>query len=314
MARRLPPLNALRAFEAAARHLSFTKAAEELFVTQAAISHQVKALEETLGVNLFRRFNRRLMLSDAGQIYLPALSEALDQIEIATRRLRAAEETGPLKVTVANSFAAKWLLPRMPTFRERHPQIDVMVSASDKLIDFSRDDFDMGVRFGFGHYPGLRTDLMFEDEVFPVCSPKLLEGDHPLRTPADLRHHTLLHDDIGPFRELPDWPFWLKTAGVGNDSGIDVERGPMFSHSSLVIQAAVEGQGVALARASLVGLDMEAGRLVRPFGPNLKSKYACYVVAPENTADRPKIKAFREWLFDEVRARPGAVIPAAPSS
>ena len=298
MSRRLPPLNGLRAFEAAARHLSFTKAAEELSVTQAAISHQVKGLEDLLGLKLFRRFNRRLMLTDAGQIYLPALTEAFDGIDAATRRLRAAEETGPLKVSVANSLAAKWLLPRLPEFRNRHPDIDVEVSAVDRLVDFTRDDVDMGIRFGRGNYPGLRVDLMFEDLVFPVCSPELLKGPHPLRTPADLRHHSLLHEHVHP-GEPADWPAWLVAAGL---TGIDPERGPRYSHSSLAMQAAIDGQGVALGRGSLVSLDLEAGRLVQPFGPALRGNYASYVVSLESAAERPKIKAFREWLLARVAA------------
>ncbi|MFQ5776138.1 MAG: transcriptional regulator GcvA, partial [Kiloniellaceae bacterium] len=295
MARRLPPLNALRAFEAAARHLSFTRAAEELHVTQAAVSHQIKALEEALGVKLFRRFNRRLMLTDAGQLYLPGLSEAFDRIHAATQRLRAEEASGPLKVSVANSFAAKWLLPRLPAFRARHPDIDVEVSASDRLVDFTRDDVDMGIRYGLGRYPGLRVELLMEDMIFPVCSPRLMEGAHPPRAPGDLRHHTLLHDEV-PQDEFPDWRAWLAAAGV---AGVDAQRGPRYSHSSLVIQAAIDGQGVALARGSLVGLDLEAGRLVQPFGPALTSNFACYVVSPVATAERPKIKAFREWLFEQ---------------
>ncbi len=299
MARRLPPLNALRAFEAAARYLSFTKAAEELNVTQAAISHQVKALEEILGLSLFRRFNRRLMLTDAGQSYLPALSEAFDQLDLATRRLRIVDQSGPLKVTVASSFAAKWLLPRLPAFSARHPDIDVMVGASDSIVDLTRDDFDMGVRFGLGHYPGLKVDLLFDDEVFPVCSPKLLEGPHPLRAPADLEHHPLLHDNVGA-SELPDWPHWFAASGT---PAKNLGRGPRYSHSSLVIQAAIDAQGVGLMRSSLVSLDLEAGRLVRPFGPSIKSNYACYVVSLESAAERPKIKAFREWLFEAAGER-----------
>lgn len=301
MSRRLPPLNALRAFEAAGRHLSFTKAADELAVTQAAISHQVKGLEETLGVQLFRRFNRRLMLTDAGQRYLPALTEAFERIDGATQRLYADEAEGALKISVANSFAAKWLLPRLPKFLARHPDIDVQVSASDRLTDFGRDDIDMGIRYGLGTYPGLRVDLLMDDKVFPVCSPALLEGARPLRGPADLRHHTLLHDDVRG-SEFPDWRKWLKAAGV---SDVNPDRGPGYSHSSLVIQAAVEGQGVALARGSLVTLDLEAGRLVQPFGPELPSNFSCYVVAPKATADRPKIKAFRDWLFEEAGVAPG---------
>ena len=297
MARRLPPLNALRAFEAAARHLSFTKAAHELFVTQAAISHQVKALEETLGVQLFRRLNRRLMLTDAGQLYLPALSEAFDTIDAATGRLSAADEAGPLTVSVANSLAAKWLLPRLPRFRERHPEIDVEVSAADRLVDFNRDNVDMGIRYGLGRYPGLKVDPLMEDTVFPVCSPKLLEGPSALRGPADLKHHTLLHDDVMS-GEAPDWRAWLAAAGL---TGINPDRGPRYSHSSLVLQAAIDAQGVALGRSSLVILDLEAGRLVRPFGPVLPSIYACYVVSPIATAERPKVRLFREWLLEEAK-------------
>jgi LysR family glycine cleavage system transcriptional activator len=303
MARRLPPLNALRAFEAAARYLSFTKAAEELFVTQAAVSHQIKALEAALGVQLFRRLNRRLMLTDAGQLYLPALTEAFDAIDAATARLRADENSGRLTVSVANSLAAKWLLPRLPRFRERHPEIEVEVSAADRLVDFGRDRVDMGIRYGLGRYPGLRVDLLMEDTVFPVCSPGLLDGAVPLREPGDLRHHVLLHDDVGR-GEAPTWRDWLAALRMfapANLEDLDPERGPRYSHSSLVLQAAIDGQGVALGRSSLVALDLEAGRLVQPFGPALPSSFACYVVSPLATAERPKIKAFRDWLFDEAK-------------
>lgn len=296
MAHRLPPLKALRAFEAAARHLSFTKAAEELYVTQAAISHQVKALEEALEVQLFRRFNRRLMLTDAGQAYLPELTVAFERIDTATRRLRAQEEAGPLKVTVANSFAAKWLLPRLPSFAERHPEIDVVVSASDVVVDFTRDDFDMGIRFGRGDYPGLRVELLMRDQVLPVCSPGLLDGPRPLDTPADLKHHTLLHEQRSR-GEYPDWREWLDAVGV---RGVNPDRGPVYSHASLVLQAAIDGQGVALSRVSLSTLDLEARRLVQPFGPAMPTGFACYVVAPPANAERPKVKAFRDWLFDQV--------------
>ncbi len=299
--RRLPPLNALRAFEAAGRHLSFTKAAAELHVTQAAISHQVKALELALECQLFRRFNRRLMLTDPGQAYLPTLTDAFDKIDTASRRLCAEEAAGPLKVSVANSFAAKWLLPRLPRFRARNPEIDVQVSASDSLADFSHDDVDLAIRYGLGRYPGLHVEHLMSDSVYPVCSPKLLDGRHPWRSPSTLRHHTLLHDEMGP-TEGPDWRAWLVAAGL---SGVNPERGPRYSHSSLVIQAAIDGQGVALGRSSLVALDLEAGRLVRPFGPELPSSYASYIVFPAADAERPKTKAFREWLLEEVSAERG---------
>ncbi len=298
MARRLPPLNALRAFEAAARHLSFTKAAEELYVTQAAISHQVKALEEALDLQLFRRLNRRLMLTDAGQLYLPALTEAFDAIDTATGRLRADDNAGRLVVSVANSLAAKWLLPRLPHFRDRHPDIEVEISAADRLVDFGRDTVDMAIRYGLGNYPGLRVDSLMKDTNFPVCSPGLLAGPVPLSEPDDLRRHSLLHDAVGVF-DAPDWSKWLAAVGI---TGAWTDRGQRYSHSSLVLQAAIDGQGVALGRSTLVALDLEAGRLVQPFGPALPSIYACYVVSPPATAERPKIKAFRDWLLDEAGA------------
>jgi LysR family glycine cleavage system transcriptional activator len=309
MARRLPPLNALRAFEAAARHLSFTRAAEELFVTQAAVSHQIKALEAALDVQLFRRFNRRLMLTDAGQAYLPPLREALDGIAAATERLRAAEHTGPLKISVLSSFGAKWLLPRLFGFRERHPEIDVLVSASDKLVDFAHDDVDIGIRYGQGRYPGLRVDLLMRDEIFPVCSPRLLEGAHPLRRPADLEHHTLLHDQVAGTQEDPDWRIWLETAGV---EGVDAGRGPGFSHASWVIEAAITGQGVALGRRSLAGDDIAAGHLVQPFGPSIPSTFVYTVVSLSQAADQPKVRLFREWLLEEGSKQQPDVAPNPP--
>ncbi len=298
MARRLPPLNALRAFEAAARHLSFTKAAEELFVTQAAISHQVKALEESLGLQLFRRFNRRLMLTDAGQAYLPPLRDALDQIATATDRLCKAEDSAALKVSVLPSFAAKWLLPRLSRFRALHPEFDVLVHAAGHLVDFERDGVDVAIRYGRGRYPGLETTFFMDDVVFPVCSPTLLEGAKPLGKPEDLRHHTLLHDPTTDDTSK-DWVTWLKAAGV---TGVDASRGPGFTDSSMVLQAAIEGQGVALGRSALAGNDLEAGRLVQPFGPAIPSDYRYYVVLPPGAAARPKVQVFKDWLLAEAGA------------
>jgi LysR family glycine cleavage system transcriptional activator len=292
MVRRLPPLNAIRAFEAAARHLSFTKAAKELFVTQAAISHQIKALEAALGLQLFRRFNRRLMLTDAGQAYLPPLREALDGIAAATERLRAAEETGSLKVSVLPSFAAKWLLPRLSRFRERHPEIDVLVSANNALVEFARDDVDIAIRYGFGRYPGLEVKFLMGDRIFPVCSPKLLATGPPLREPSDLRHHTLLHEATGS----ESWRIWLEAAGI---SGVDASRGPGFSDSSMLLQAAIDGQGVALGRSALATLDLEAGRLVQPFGPSAPSNLSYFIVTPQAADERPKVRLFHDWLLEE---------------
>ncbi len=313
MARRLPPLNGLRAFEAAARHLSFTKAAEELNVTQAAISHQVKGLEEILGVQLFRRLNRRLILTDPGQAYLPPLRDALDMIAAATQRLHEEEDSGSLKVTTMQSIAVKWLLPRLPRFQAEHPEIDVMVSASAQLVDFNRDDVDVGIRSGRGRYPGLRIDPLMGDEILPVCSPALPEGDPPLRRPEDLKRHVLLHDTVFVSPDDPDWAHWLAQAGV---DGVDGRRGPKFSDANMVIQAAVAGQGVALSRRSLVQDDIEAGLLIQPFGPILQTNLFYTVVCLPSVAENQKIRVFREWLFEEARAsgaRPPPVgLPSSP--
>lgn len=306
MARKLPPLNALRAFEAAARQLSFTKAADELSVTQAAISHQVKSLEEHLGLALFRRLNRRLVLTEAGQLYLPVLRDAFDAIAGGTARLRRDRDSGPLHVSVLPSLAAKWLLPRMSRFRDRHPEIDVMVSANNKLIDFTDGLFEMAIRYGQGAYPDLRTDLLLRDEVFPVCSPKLLDGPNPLRTPDDLRHHTLLHDEVSRLDESPDWRVWLQAAGI---TGIDVQRGPGFSDSSMVVEAAAAGQGVALGHRWLAAADLESGRVVMPFGPVLPSRFAYYVVSPLALAEHRRVRLFREWLLEEAAGAGARRVP-----
>ena len=298
MARRLPPLNALRAFEAAARHLSFTKAAQELHVTQAAISHQVKGLEEILGIQLFRRLNRRLALTEAGQAYLPPLRDAFDAIAGATQRLHEREESSALKISVLMSFASTWLLPRLFSFRRLHPEIDILVTASDALVDFEQDEFDMALRYGLGSYPGLKVDFLMGDEIFPVCSPKLLEGPHPLHRPADLKHHTLLHDVVQGTPDDPDWRLWLREAGV---EGIDPTRGPGFSHGTFLLSAAVAGDGVALLRRSLVADDIKARRLVCPFGPVFPTRFVYSLVAPPHKAELPKAVAFRDWIAAEVR-------------
>lgn len=307
MARRLPPLNALRAFEAAARHLSFTKAAEELFVTQAAVSHQVKALEEHLGLQLFRRYNRRLMLTDAGQGYLPSLRDAFDSIALATEQLSRVGSSGSLTVSVLNSFAAKWLLPNLVAFREAHPEIDVLVSASDHIVDFTRDNVDMAIRYGAGNYPGLEVNFLMGDVVFPVCSPALLETGPPLRVPQDLQNHTLLHDTTsGSVDGTLSWAGWLKAAGV---TGLDPRKGPGFTHSNLVLQAAIDGQGVALGRSALAGSDLEAGRLVRPFGPDIPSQYNYYIVVPSGRGDHAKINTFRLWLLRQAGQNEAEIRP-----
>ncbi|MGE0718865.1 MAG: transcriptional regulator GcvA [Alphaproteobacteria bacterium] len=293
MRRDLPPLNALRAFEAAARHLSFTRAADELAVTQAAISHQIKSLEDWLGVLLFRRLPRRLELTEGGRDLLASIREAFDRIEAAVGRARRNDQTGPLTVSVVPSFAAKWLVPRLGRFQAEHPDIDVRLAADIRPSRFD-DGVDLAIRAGRGHWPGLQVERLLSEELFPVCSPRLLAGAVALCRPEDLARHTLLHDDFEH-----DWRMWLLAAGV---SGVDWRRGPRFSDSSMVIQAAVEGQGVALARSALAAEDLKAGRLVRPFTIDMASDLAYYVVAPPGHADRPKVRAFRDWLKREAAA------------
>jgi len=285
---RLPTLNALKAFEAAGRHLSFTRAAEELHVTQAAVSHQIKSLEEQLGIRMFRRGPRGLLLTDAGQSYLPEVREAFQRLNAATDRLLEDDARGAITVSVLPSFAARWLVPRLTRFREVHPDIEVRVSADDRLADFDRDDVDVAIRYGRGDYPGLQADRFLTEELFPVCSPELLART-ALKRPEDLGGHTLLHDDM-----RMDWSMWLLAAGV---EGVDPRRGPSFNDSSMVLQAAVDGQGVALGRSALALDDLAAGRLVRPFEFSLPAEYAYYILCPERTANRPSIKTFREWLL-----------------
>jgi len=290
MARDLPSLNALRAFEAAARHLSFTRAADELNVTQAAVSHQVKALEERLGVRLFRRLNRRLMLTDAGQMLQPPLGDALDRMADAVAHLKR-EESAVLTITTMESFAASWLVPRLARFRRRNPDIDVRLMLSDESVDLAREGIDAGIRYGRGEWSRALVERLMTEELYPVCAPSLIHGPKSLARPADLKHFTLLHDDM-----RQDWVMWLMAAGV---EGIDATRGPAFQHSNLVVQAAIAGQGVALGRSVLVADALADGRLVRPFDIALPSDYAYYLALAKGREGRPKVQAFRDWLMEE---------------
>ena len=304
MSRRLPPLNALRAFEAAARHLSFTRAAGELHVTQAAISHQVKALEEWLGMALFHRVNRGLRLTAEGQAYLQPLRESFDTIDAATVRLMRVDAPQQLTINTLDSFAAGWLVPRLRGFREAHPEIEVRVTTSDEIVDITRSDHDMAIRYGIGPWPGLHTVRLFDEEIYPICSPKLIDGDKPLRSAEDLAGHVLLHDDMPV-----TWRMWLRAAGV---EGIDPERGPFYMHSFLVMQAAVNGDGVALGRSRLVASEIAGGRLVKPFELSLPATFSYFIVSPEGEKDRPKIAAFRDWILAEVARDEGSIESAVP--
>jgi LysR family glycine cleavage system transcriptional activator len=300
MAPVIPGLGGLRGFEAAARHSSFTKAAAELGVTPAAVSHLVRELEDQLGVKLFARSSRVVRLTSAGEILHQAATEAIQTVGRAVARLRDVAGRQRLMVTSSPSFAAKWLVPRLDRFLLRYPQTDVRIEVSQRLIDFAHEDVDIGIRFGNGNYPGLRTDRLFEDTMFPVCSPKLLKGAHPLRHPRDLRRHTLIHVDWNAQGEIwPNWEMWLRAAGVHKEAG--GARGIHFTQTDLAIQAAIDGQGVALGDSTLAADDLASGRLVRPFELSLKgpSQFAYYLVCPETTAELPLVRAFREWILAE---------------
>ena len=292
MSRRLPPLNSLRVFEAAARHSSFTRASEELYVTQAAVSHQIKALEEYLGIKLFRRQNRALFLTEEGQSYFLDIKDTFSSLVDATERLLARGAKGSLTVSLQPSFAIQWLVPRLSLFSDLYPDIDVRIKAVDMDDGSLTDDVDVAIYYGRGKWKDLNAQKLHTEYLVPVCSPRLLNGVKPLKTPGDLKLHTLLHDS-----SRRDWTAWFKQ---GNITDINVNQGPIFSHTSMVLQAAIHGQGVALGHSVLAQPEIDAGRLVRPFTEVLVSKNAYYVVCREEQDELGKIVAFRDWMLSLV--------------
>jgi LysR family glycine cleavage system transcriptional activator len=299
MTARLPSLNGLRAFEAAARHLSFTQAASELNVTQTAISHQIKRLEEELGVRLFIRQNRSLTLTQQAQEYLPGIRAAFNDLRLATDRLLRKDDDHVLTVSTLASLAAKWLLPRLTAFQDEHHGIDVRITTSTNLVDFQRDNVDAAIRYGRGQWQGLRADWLMADEVFPVCSPALLKGGRPLRCPEDLRDHVLLHTSNA---NSDDWRLWLTAAGLPAD--LSRQPGITFDLIFMTIQAAIDGIGVAMGRTSYVQDDITKGRLVVPFKIALPADAGFYLVSPQGRRDTPKLAAFRKWLVGSAQSKP----------
>ncbi len=293
MSRRLPPLNSLRVFEAAARHLSFTRAAEELFVTQAAVSHQIKALEEFLSLKLFRRRNRSLLLTEEGQSYFLDIKDIFTSIAEATDKVLERSEKGALTISLPPSFAIQWLVPRLADFNAQEPDIDVRIKAVDMEEGSLTDDVDVAIYYGRGNWPGLRADKLYQEYLIPLCSPSLLLGTKPLESLSDLRLHTLLHDT-----SRKDWKQFTRQYNI---DGINVNHGPIFSHSTMVLQAAVHGQGVTLGNNVLAQPEIEAGRLIAPFDEVLISKNAFYVVCHEQQADMGRIATFRDWMLATAR-------------
>lgn len=317
MSQRLPPLNALRAFEAVARHLSFTKAALELNVTRAALSHQVKALEAFLGFELFERRNRSITLSREAEVALPKLQQGFDCLSEAVHLMRGERQTESITVWAAPSFASKWLIPRLHRFSRKHPEIDMQISGNADLVDmeghaeqgavealFRRREVDAIIHFGSGHDTAYRGEKLFTVSAVPLCSPQLLDNNsqHPLKTPQDLAFHTLLHDDTD-YAGRPGWADWLAWQGI---DGIKTGRGLHFNQVSLAMEAAIDGQGVLLSIKPLAQLDIEAGRLCIPFGEDMPLDYAYYIICPAKSGgNQVAVDAFIAWLKEEAREQGG---------
>lgn len=307
MAHPIPGTRALKVFDAAVRHLNFSRAAEEVGLTPAAVSHQIKEIEEQLGLVLFTRTSRAIRVTEAGHMLHEAAAKALDLLDGAVMRARKLSRgVAQLKLTLDAVFATKWMLPRVDAFRARRPEIDLRFDISFDVRDFERDDVDVAVRFGAGRYPGLCADMLFDNLVIPVCSPQLLEGGPPLHEPRDLLHHTLADIEwTGSGVTWPNWRMWMAAAGVKD---FDDGRVLSFNNSAHAIQAAVDGNVVALADFAMVANDLSAGRLVRPLSLGIKMPhdYGYYLVYPERAADDPKVRAFREWVLEEAGKSPVA--------
>jgi len=297
MKRSLLPLNALRAFDAAARHMSFKLAADDLSVTPAAISQQIRSLEDFLGVELFRRTNRSLVLTEAAQLSLAPLKEGFERMEEAVDILTESKTSNVLKVSVSPSFASKWLVPRLASYYERRPDAIVKISATMQITDFKAEDVDIAIRYGLGNYNGLYEEEILRETVFPVCSPSLFEGKSVATTPSDILSHTLIHDDsTAEDDSVPTWTMWMKAAGIEMLDGMPALH---FNNHALAIEAAVAGRGVVLARSAIAEEDLRAGRLIKPFGEAVPINFAHYIVCPEDKLKNERVQDFIDWLRSE---------------
>lgn len=292
MARRLPPLNSLKSFEAAGRLLSFTQAAAELNVTQAAVSHQIRVIEEYLGQPLFIRYPRKLALSDQGKALLPEVIEAFDKMSAAIAELKQEQASKMLSVRLAPSFAAKWLSPRLKYFWLKYPEVDLCLYHAHPAVDFEREEIDIAVTYGKGDWPGVIAEQLLSLDFFPVCAPSFLHNDKPLTEIENLRYYTLLHD-----ANYECWSDWLALAGAAH---INAHKGTIIDDTNVLIQAAVDGQGVALGSSAFVQEHLDSGRLVRPFDISLVNEFAYYIVCPASHLKNPSVCAFKDWLLELV--------------
>ena len=292
MARRLPPLNSLKCFEAAGRLLSFTRAAQELNVTQAAVSHQIKLIEGYLGVPLFARYPRKLALTDQGKSLLPDVTEAFDRMSNAINGLREEPSSKLVSVRLAPSFAAKWLSPRLKYFWLQYPEIDLCLYHAHPAVDFNREEIDIAVTYGRGDWPGVVADPILSLDFYPVCSPSFMSNDKPLSDINNLKYYTLLHD-----ANYECWVDWLKLANINE---INAGKGTIIDDTNVLIQAAVDGQGVALGSTTFVQDLLDSGKLIKPFDITLENEFAYYIVCPESHLKNPSIQAFKNWLLELV--------------
>ncbi len=308
MPERLPPLNSLRAFNAAARHMSFQNAAEELFVTPAALSYQIRQLEDHLGVKLFNRLNRAVELTEMGKLIAPGIREGFVKLSSSIQQLQRRKSNKVLVISAGPAITSKWLAPRLYRFVSQHPDIDARVSSNVKMVDLEHDDVDAVIRFGMGNYENCRSEKLFDEYMTPMCSPALLNGENPIRTPEDLKNHTLIFDDTHfGFFELADWPSWFKEAGY---PGAEADAHKLqFNVADHALDAAIASAGVVLGRNALAQGELAAGRLVEPFDLKIKADFSFYLVYLESRADDPNIRAFRNWLMQEIGGTPSTETP-----
>lgn len=292
-------LNALSTFVSVSRHLSFTKAAQELHLTQGAVSIQIKQLEQDLGFQLFRRETRKILLTSEGSELLEVVEPALMRIQAKIDALHRQDEDETLTVSTLPSFAAKWLIPRIPKFQKRYPQINLRIHTCDHMVDFFKEKVDCAIRYGLGTYPGLSVRHLIDEVFLPVCSPDLITPNHPLQNPGDIRHYQLLHDDYGT-KDIYNttWKEWATANGIPQ---LEVERGLQFGQADFVIQAAIAQQGIALARETLIGDDVKAGLLIPLFDSLVNTKYASYFVTPFEYEKREKVAIFRDWVMENLQ-------------